>query len=65
VFADVVGHTAPKRAQWQIEHELRKYELALVHGGPWAGIRKKPTSLTLDDVQIETRLKHQIWQANH
>jgi hypothetical protein len=28
----VVGHTASKRAQWQIEHELRKYELALVHG---------------------------------
>ena len=33
VFAVVVGHTAPKRAQWQIEHELRKYELALVHDG--------------------------------
>ena len=30
---DVLGHTATKRAQWQVEHELRKYELALVHGG--------------------------------
>ena len=33
VFAVVVGHTATKRAQWQVEHELRKYELALVHEG--------------------------------
>src|SRR5665811_2155549 len=33
VFAPMVGHTATKRAQWQIEHELRKYERALVHGG--------------------------------
>jgi hypothetical protein len=33
VFAAMVGHTALKRAQWQLEHELRKYELALVHGG--------------------------------
>jgi hypothetical protein len=33
VLASVVGHTAAKRAQRQVEHELRKYELALVHGG--------------------------------
>ncbi len=33
VFAPMVGHTATKRAQRQIEHELRKYELALVHSG--------------------------------
>ena len=33
VLASVVGHTAAKRAQWQVDHELRKYELALVHGG--------------------------------
>jgi hypothetical protein len=33
VFAFVIGDTAAKRAQWQVEHELRKYELALVHGG--------------------------------
>src|SRR5450830_702827 len=33
VFAPMIGHTAAKRAQWQIEHELRKYELALVHDG--------------------------------
>ena len=33
VLASVVGHTASKRAQGQIEHELRKYELALVHDG--------------------------------
>jgi hypothetical protein len=29
----VIGHTAEKRAQRQVEHELRKYELALVHDG--------------------------------
>jgi hypothetical protein len=33
VFPSVIGHTATKRTQWQIDHELRKYELALVHGG--------------------------------
>ena len=33
VFAPMVGYTATKRAQRQIEYELRKYELALVHGG--------------------------------
>ena len=33
VFAFVFGHTATKRAQRQVEHELRKYELALVHDG--------------------------------
>jgi hypothetical protein len=33
VFAPVIGHTAAKRAQWQVEHKLRKYELALVHDG--------------------------------
>jgi hypothetical protein len=31
VFSIVIGHTAPKRTQWQVEHELRQYELALVH----------------------------------
>jgi hypothetical protein len=30
----VRGHTAAKRAQRHIRHELRKHELALVHGGP-------------------------------
>jgi hypothetical protein len=29
----VIGHTATKRAQGQIEHELREYELALMHDG--------------------------------
>ena len=29
----VVCHTATKCAQWHKEHELREYELALVHGG--------------------------------
>jgi hypothetical protein len=29
----VVGHTPAKRAQRHVQHELRKYELALVHGG--------------------------------
>ena len=33
VFASMICHTAAKRAQWQVEHELRKYELALVHDG--------------------------------
>ena len=33
VFAPVIGHTASKRTQRQIDHELRKYELALVHDG--------------------------------
>jgi hypothetical protein len=42
VLASVVGHTTPKRSQWQIEHELRKIELALVHGGFLEEIREKP-----------------------
>ena len=33
VLAPVVGDTTAKRAQREIEHELRKYELALVHDG--------------------------------
>jgi hypothetical protein len=32
VLSVVIGHTAAKRAQRQVHHELRKYELALVHG---------------------------------
>ena len=32
VFSVVIGHTTAKRTQWQVQHELRKYELALVHG---------------------------------
>jgi len=32
VFPFVIGHTAAKRTQRQVQHELRKYELALVHG---------------------------------
>jgi hypothetical protein len=42
VFPVVIGHTAAKRTQRQIEHELRKYELALVHGDFWAESRKNP-----------------------
>ena len=42
VFAVVLGHTAPKGAQWQVEHALRKYELALVHGGFGRKTAKKP-----------------------
>ena len=34
VIALMGGHTAAKRAQRQVGHELRKHELALVHGGP-------------------------------
>ena len=44
VFAPVIGHAASKRAQWQIEHELRKYELALVHGGFGRKPEKNPKS---------------------
>jgi hypothetical protein len=32
VFASIICHATAKRAQWQVEHELRKNELALVHG---------------------------------
>jgi hypothetical protein len=32
VFSVVLGHTAAKCAQWQIQHELGEYELALMHG---------------------------------
>lgn len=31
VLASVLGHTTVKGAQWQVQHELRQYELALVH----------------------------------
>ncbi len=44
VLATVVGHTASKRAQWQIEHELRKNELALVHGSLGRKPAKSPQS---------------------
>jgi hypothetical protein len=40
----VLGHTAPKRAQRQVEHELRKYELALVHRGFGRKSAKNPKS---------------------
>ena len=56
VFAPMVGDTAPKSAQWQIEHELRKYEIALVQMGFWRKSSKNPKS----DFRRsnETRLKH-------
>ncbi len=44
VFAVVIGHTAAKCTQWQVEHELRKYELALVHGGFGRKSAKNPKS---------------------
>jgi hypothetical protein len=28
----MLGHTAAKRAQWVVKHDLRKYEFAFVHG---------------------------------
>jgi hypothetical protein len=47
VFAPMLGYTATKRAERQIEHELRKYELAFVHGfgrksakNPESGVRR-------------------------
>ncbi len=63
VFATVVGHTAAKRAQRQVEHELRKCELALVLGG-FGRKPQKTDSLTFY-VLIETRLQHQIQQVDH
>ena len=42
VFAVVLGHTAMKCAQRQVEHALRKYEPALVHGGFGRKAAKKP-----------------------
>jgi len=30
--AAMLGHTAAKRAQWVVKHDLRKYEFAFVHG---------------------------------
>ena len=44
VLALVIGHTVTKRAQRQIEHELREYELALVHRGFWRKSAKNPKS---------------------
>jgi hypothetical protein len=44
VLAIVIGHTPAKRTQRQVEHELRKYELALVHGGFERESAKNPKS---------------------
>ena len=44
VLSPVLGHTASERAQRQIEHELRKYELALVHGDFGRKSAKNPKS---------------------
>jgi hypothetical protein len=41
--ASVVGHTAAKRAQRQVEHELHKNEIALVPGGLGQKPEKNPT----------------------
>ena len=46
VFAPMVGHTASKHAHWRIEHESRKYKLALVHGG----FGRKPAKSHKSDV---------------
>src|SRR5665647_1028114 len=51
VFAPMVGHAASKHAQWQIEHELRKYKLALVHGG----FGRKPAKNHKFDVRRSNR----------
>lgn len=53
----------PSSAGRQVEHELRKCELALLHGG--FGRKPAKNHESAFDVQIETRLKYQIWQANH
>jgi hypothetical protein len=47
----MVGHTATKRAQRQIEHELRKYELALVH----SGFGRKPAKNHKSDARRSNR----------
>ncbi len=44
VLSVVIGHTAAKRTHWQVEHELRKYELALVHGNFCGFPPKNPKS---------------------
>jgi hypothetical protein len=51
VLATVVGHTVSKRAQWQIEHELRKNELALVHGS----LGRKPATSPQSDFRRSNR----------
>ena len=51
VFAPVLGHTTAKRGQRQIEHELRKYELALVHDD----FRRKPAKNRQSDVRRSNR----------
>jgi len=51
VFAPMVSHTATKRAQRQIEHELRKYELALVH----SGFGRKPAKNHKSDARRSNR----------
>lgn len=44
VLPIVIGYTAAKRTQRQIQHELRKNELALVHGGYGRKSAKNPKS---------------------
>ena len=51
VFAPMVGNTATKRAQRQKEHELRKYELALVH----SGFGRKPAKNHKSDARRSNR----------
>jgi hypothetical protein len=42
VLSVVIGHTAAKRTQRQIEHELRKKRACLGAWEFWAEIREKP-----------------------
>jgi hypothetical protein len=51
VLAPVFGHTTAKRTQRQVQHELRKYELALVHGGFW----RKPAKSHQSDFRRSNR----------
>ena len=44
VLASVIGHAATKRGQRQEKHELREYELALVHRGFGRKSAKNPKS---------------------
>ena len=44
VLSVVIGHTAAKRTQWQVEYGLRKYERALVHGNFCSFPPKNPKS---------------------
>lgn len=52
----MIGHTAAKRAQWQVEHELRKYALALAHDGIGRNPQKPTVWFSLLEPLCQERL---------